>query len=564
MAPALLLAGGVAFVAAGVASGRAEAAAAARQARSALELRIESEVARAAAQLRDIVTATRDRGVFKDVPFPLDIRTVTRTRAAAPAPEPALAEAERLEFAAGAPDAAVAELRRVAATASPAVAATALREEGRILLRLGHRRDARDALQRAAATEGANERDVLLARFELAKQGDAVLRDTLRGEIVSGGFASVQPAERLVVLRALGGAESEIVALAAEVALDDVADPTRVVVVDARHVAWRLDRSGDAHRAAVAPIDAFAAGLVPAAAERLVTASPSSGAAWPAPFPPLAFEPTAAAAAQVDRAAAVAARTRWLPAALIGAAFAAGAVFTFVHGRARAELDRGKDAFLCAVTHELKTPIANILLYAETLKEHGAADTPSIPKFTGTIAAEALRLGARVAEILDVASGRAGVPGADERFDAAAAVREVAAEFAERAGGLGVRFECELLAAGPAQVRGSPRMFRRAIAAVIGNAFAFAPDGAVRMEAARQAGRFRVTVDDDGPGVPAADRERVFEPFVRLADERTRDVPGTGLGLTLARQGVEACGGTIRCEARDGGGARFVVEVPEA
>ena len=68
-------------------------------------------------------------------------------------------------------------------------------------------------------------------------------------------------------------------------------------------------------------------------------------------------------------------------------------------------------------------------------------------------------------------------------------------------------------------------------------------------------------VEDDGPGIPAGQRERVFEPFVRLGDELTGGVAGTGLGLTLVRQCVEDCGGSVRIEPRDGGGTRVVLEL---
>ena len=70
-----------------------------------------------------------------------------------------------------------------------------------------------------------------------------------------------------------------------------------------------------------------------------------------------------------------------------------------------------------------------------------------------------------------------------------------------------------------------------------------------------------ITVHDRGPGVPLAQRERIFEPFYRLPGASERD-GGVGLGLALVKSISERHGGSVRCEARPGGGATFVVELP--
>ena len=73
--------------------------------------------------------------------------------------------------------------------------------------------------------------------------------------------------------------------------------------------------------------------------------------------------------------------------------------------------------------------------------------------------------------------------------------------------------------------------------------------------------RIRLVVQDHGPGVPAALRERIFEPFFRLPGASERE-GGVGLGLSLVRTIAQRHGGSVRCEERDGGGARFVIELP--
>jgi len=84
---------------------------------------------------------------------------------------------------------------------------------------------------------------------------------------------------------------------------------------------------------------------------------------------------------------------------------------------------------------------------------------------------------------------------------------------------------------------------------------------AVEADAANR--RARVSVGDEGPGVPAEQRERIFEPFARLAD-RGRGGRGSGLGLAIARRIAELHGGTLVVGEAPGGGARFVLEVPSA
>lgn len=71
-----------------------------------------------------------------------------------------------------------------------------------------------------------------------------------------------------------------------------------------------------------------------------------------------------------------------------------------------------------------------------------------------------------------------------------------------------------------------------------------------------------LAVDDDGPGVPTADRERVFERFVRLDEARARDAGGSGLGLAIVRAVVAGHGGSVAVESGALGGARFVVRLP--
>jgi signal transduction histidine kinase len=110
------------------------------------------------------------------------------------------------------------------------------------------------------------------------------------------------------------------------------------------------------------------------------------------------------------------------------------------------------------------------------------------------------------------------------------------------------------------EVPGVAKLLRRAVRNLLENARRYS-HGDITLELACIDGQAEIRVDDRGPGVPADQRERIFEKFYRLpgASERSG---GVGLGLALVRSIAERHGGSVRCEARAGGGARFVLRLP--
>jgi signal transduction histidine kinase len=111
---------------------------------------------------------------------------------------------------------------------------------------------------------------------------------------------------------------------------------------------------------------------------------------------------------------------------------------------------------------------------------------------------------------------------------------------------------CEILA--------QPLALRRAIANVVGNAVKYAEGARVRVVACGT--EFAIEIDDDGPGIPEHEHERVFAPFYRLETSRNRETGGAGLGLAVARSIVHAHGGDIRLTNRAGRGLRVTILVP--
>jgi signal transduction histidine kinase len=133
---------------------------------------------------------------------------------------------------------------------------------------------------------------------------------------------------------------------------------------------------------------------------------------------------------------------------------------------------------------------------------------------------------------------------------------ELLALLAEEAARVGA--EC---AGEPAVLDGDTRLLRRMLRNLLENARRYAGDAAVEARVERLAGRLRIVVEDRGPGIPASERERIFEPFYRPAGS-AESGRGAGLGLALVRRIAHHHGGEVRYVPRDGGGARFEVDLP--
>jgi len=114
---------------------------------------------------------------------------------------------------------------------------------------------------------------------------------------------------------------------------------------------------------------------------------------------------------------------------------------------------------------------------------------------------------------------------------------------------------------GPLAVRGRPLALKRALANLVGNAVAYAGGCVVRL-AGPDRGVVRIAVEDEGPGIPEAERERVFQPFHRLEPSRNRETGGSGLGLTIARSILRAHGGDVTVTNRSPSGLVATATLP--
>jgi signal transduction histidine kinase len=208
--------------------------------------------------------------------------------------------------------------------------------------------------------------------------------------------------------------------------------------------------------------------------------------------------------------------------------------------------------FLADASHELRTPVAAIQATAERLLRE-QPHRPARDAIEAQLARDSRRLGHLIDDLLNLARLDARERPHREPVDLTelASVAAAATPTSEPAA------RVELLTNGPVPATGDREALLRAIRNLLGNALAVADT--VVVEVAQTDDGPTIWVSDNGPGVPADQRERIFEPFVRLP----RSPPGgTGLGLAIVRRTVESHGGTVTCEPSPTGGARFTLRLP--
>ncbi|HEY7738637.1 MAG TPA: ATP-binding protein [Candidatus Limnocylindria bacterium] len=222
--------------------------------------------------------------------------------------------------------------------------------------------------------------------------------------------------------------------------------------------------------------------------------------------------------------------------------------------------DELRSALIDAVAHDLRTPLASIIASAGSLRQADVTWSDAERReFIQAIEDEAERLNRIVGNLLDLSRIQGGslVPSRDWH-DVGLVIRDSVARLRPVIGSQ--RVEVDLPPdLGPAFV--DPVELDQVVANLIENAAKYAPQGGmIRLSAERDSEELRVRVDDQGPGIPAATLPHLFEPFYRAPG--TSRIPGSGLGLAVARGLVEAHGGRIWAENRPSGGARFTFTIP--
>jgi two-component system, OmpR family, phosphate regulon sensor histidine kinase PhoR len=242
-----------------------------------------------------------------------------------------------------------------------------------------------------------------------------------------------------------------------------------------------------------------------------------------------------------------------------------GAVLVFHDITELRQLEQVRRDFVANASHELKTPLTAIRGLVETILDDEAMDPATQRRFLGNVLAQSQRLGDLVEEMLSLS--RLEAEGARlERapLDLRAPIEEAVEPLLPLARERGLTLDLELPEE-PLEVLGAHEPLRRIVANLAGNALKYTPSGGhVVVRAMKVGARGVLEVQDTGPGIPASERERVFERFYRLDKGRSRDTGGTGLGLAIVKHLVQGLGGQVSVGDAPGGGALLRVALPLA
>jgi len=274
---------------------------------------------------------------------------------------------------------------------------------------------------------------------------------------------------------------------------------------------------------------------------------------------------------QISRAARTLQLTFGLIVLLLVAAIVSGGSLIAADVRRQVRLAQQKTDFVSNVSHELKTPLTSIRMFAELLAEKRVPDEERQSTYLRIIAAEASRLTRLINNVLDFARLERGAPGSElpgeqRDCDLVDAVRDVVETCGPHLEAAGISFRSEIEAE-TLPIRGDRDALAQIILNLISNAEKYGGnDVLVRVRRQETAAGALGCVDvlDRGAGIPARQVKTIFEPFHRLDDSLSSGLPGSGLGLTLARRMARAHGGDVTYSARAGGGSCFTLSIPLA
>lgn len=210
--------------------------------------------------------------------------------------------------------------------------------------------------------------------------------------------------------------------------------------------------------------------------------------------------------------------------------------------------------FVSDASHELRSPLATMRQLAEVARRH--PDQVATGQLADDVLLEEQRMEELVTALLMLARLDDGQRGALNAVDLDDLVLQ---EVRRHRGHDGPHIDTAAVGAG--QVRSSPVLLAQVVRNLLSNAVRHA-DHEVRVSLVEADGLVTLVVQDDGNGVPADQRQAIFERFVRLDESRTRDEGGSGLGLAIVQKVVDGMGGSIRVDDAPGGGARFSVVLP--
>ncbi len=225
-------------------------------------------------------------------------------------------------------------------------------------------------------------------------------------------------------------------------------------------------------------------------------------------------------------------------------------------------LENMRKDFVATVSHELKTPLTAIRGCAETLLNGALEDPEHGPGFARSIYEQAVRLDNLLNDLLKISYAESGLAAAEKT---AVGLKELADETVAGLGAVLARKKvsfCNLVPPG-LEVRADRDKLWQVLINLLDNAAKYNRDGGeIKLSTAPEGSGVKISVEDNGPGIPAAHLPRIFERFYRVDKARSRELGGTGLGLSIVKHLVELHGGTVGVESAEGRGCTFWFTLP--
>ena len=231
--------------------------------------------------------------------------------------------------------------------------------------------------------------------------------------------------------------------------------------------------------------------------------------------------------------------------------------------RREQELDRLRSEFVSNISHELRTPLAQLRMFAETLLLGRIRSDEEHQRSLSIIDKETRRLAHLVENMLLFSrSERSTVTLEHQKV----ALQPLLGEIVDSFMPLAAAQQCTVsLTADPLVLQGDPGAIRQIVLNLLDNAVKYGPPGQrIELKAELHDGKARIAVEDEGPGIPESDRTKVWERFGRLERERASSVAGAGIGLAVVSELTELHNGRAWVESSSSGGARFIIELPDA
>jgi len=227
------------------------------------------------------------------------------------------------------------------------------------------------------------------------------------------------------------------------------------------------------------------------------------------------------------------------------------------------KLERNREEFVANVSHELRTPLSLIKGYTETLLD-GAKDNPEVSlKFLQTIDRNAERLKLLIEDLLTISELESGRMRLQlQTLALRPLVAKLVEDFKPRASSRTVRIVSELP---ELSAEADPNRVGQVFSNLVDNAIKYGHTGGTVTIQGRLTddGMIELCVADDGPGIPADAKDRIFERFYRVDKARSREQGGTGLGLSIVKHIVQSHGGKVWVESEMGKGSRFFFSLPK-